>query len=78
MDWAVSAGRGVVYARTVVHRAPTAEFRPLVPYVLLLVAMDEGFRLMAHGEAGLAIGTRVEVGFREHAGRALPYAKEEA
>jgi uncharacterized OB-fold protein len=71
-EWAVSRGRGTVYARTSVARAPTPDFAPLAPYDILLVDLDEGFRMMAHGAPGLAIGHRVALGFRRHGGRALP------
>ncbi len=48
LDIATSAGRGQVYSFTVVHRAPSAEFRSRVPYVLALIDLDEGFRVMAN------------------------------
>jgi len=68
----VSQGRGRVYALTRVERAPTDEFRALAPYVILLVDLDEGYRMMAHGAPDLAIGDRVVVRFFEHQGRSLP------
>ena len=71
--WSVSAGHGTVYAKTVVYRPPSAAFAELAPYAVLLIEMDEGFRLMAHGDADLEIGDRVRAGFREHADRRLPY-----
>lgn len=71
-QWAVSAGLGTVYAVTRVSRAPTPDFAALAPYDILLVDVDEGFRLMAHGAPGLAIGDRVRVGFRRQGDRALP------
>ena len=58
LDWRTAAGGGRVYALTAVHRAPSDRFRAVVPYQLALVDMDEGFRLMGHAEAGLAIGSR--------------------
>ena len=70
--WAVSRGRGTVYATTSVTRAPTPDFAALVPYDILLVDLDEGFRMMAQGAPGLGIGTRVRVGFRRLGERALP------
>ena len=70
--WAVSAGLGTVDAATRVTRAPTAEFAAIAPYDLLLVDLDEGFRMMAHGAPGLAIGQRVRLGFRRHGERVLP------
>lgn len=70
--WAVSQGLGVVYAVTRVARAPTPDFAALAPYDILLVDIDEGFRMMAHGAAGLTIGERVRIGFERRGGRALP------
>jgi uncharacterized protein len=70
--WEVSRGRGMVYAVTRVTRAPTPEFAALAPYDIVLVDLDEGFRMMGHGAPGLAIGDRVRVGFRRLGERALP------
>jgi uncharacterized OB-fold protein len=70
--WETSAGRGTVYAATRVLRAPTPEFAALVPYDILLVDLDEGFRMMAHGAPGLGIGERVRLGFERRGERALP------
>jgi uncharacterized protein len=78
-SWAISTGRGSVYAATRVSRAPTADFASLVPYDILLVDLDEGFRMMAHGAPGLVIGDRVRVDFRRHGERALPcFIRDEA
>ncbi len=57
--WREAAGCGTVYAVTVVTRAPSEAFRALVPYTLVLVDLDEGARVMAHGAPGLAIGDPV-------------------
>jgi uncharacterized OB-fold protein len=70
--WAVSDGLGTIYAATRVSRAPTPDFAALAPYDILLVDLDEGFRMMAHGVPGLAIGERVRLGFRRQGERALP------
>jgi uncharacterized OB-fold protein len=72
MEWRAGGGRGAVYALTRVERAPTDEFRALVPYLIALVDLDEGYRMMAHCAPGLAIGERVQVRFFEHGGRHLP------
>ena len=72
LEWQVSAGRGTVHAVTVVTRAPTDAFRALVPYAIILVDLDEGPRMMAHGTTDLAIGQRVVVTFMAHEGRYLP------
>lgn len=73
-----SAGRGTIYAATEILRAPAPELRPLVPYTILLVDLDEGFRMMAHGEAGLAIGERVEATFAPFSGRLVPRFRRSA
>lgn len=59
LAWCDAAGTGTVYAVSTVHRAPTEAFRALAPYTLVLVDLDEGPRMMAHGAPGLAIGARV-------------------
>jgi uncharacterized OB-fold protein len=71
LDWRAATGRGTVFAVTVVTRAPSDEFRALAPYTLVLVDLDEGARLMAHAEPGIAIGDPVVAGFFTHNGRPL-------
>jgi len=72
-----ASGRGVVHAVTLVTRAPTEEMRAYAPYLIVLIDVDEGFRLMAHGEASLEIGDRVRIGFKTLAGRLIPYFEKE-
>lgn len=71
LAWLDSAGHGRVYATTEVTRAPSEEFRALVPYTLVLVDLDEGPRVMAHGEPGLSIGDAVSGRQLAHAGKPL-------
>jgi uncharacterized protein len=68
-----SNGRGTVHARTLVQRAPSDEFRAIVPYCIVLVDMAEGFRVMAHADASLAIGDAVTCRIDTIAGRPLPF-----
>jgi uncharacterized OB-fold protein len=68
-----AAGGGTVQASTLVHRAPDDAFRAEVPYALVLVELDEGVRVMAHGNPDLVIGDAVQVSFRLIAGRLLPH-----
>lgn len=68
-----SAGAGTVHATTLVHRAPDAAFRAEAPYRLALVDLDEGFRVMAHADRGVAVGDRVRFEARTIAGRVLPH-----
>lgn len=46
LTWRESSGRGKIASFSVVHRAPTKAFRDQLPYVLALVDMAEGVRLM--------------------------------
>jgi uncharacterized OB-fold protein len=73
LSWRVSAGEGTVYSYTVSRRAPSPEFEGMVPYVVVLVDLDEGFRMMGHGEPSLVIADRVHCQFRSVADRLLPY-----
>ena len=71
LAWCDAAGGGTVYAASTVHRAPTEAWRALAPYTLVLVDLDEGPRVMAHGAPGLQIGARVEADPVMLAGQAL-------
>lgn len=79
LEWKVSSGRGVILSFTTVHRAPTPAFRAEAPYVIALVDMDEGFRLMVNVKDGatqdLAIDQPVQIGFVEIEGVVLPQAE---
>ena len=45
LEWVSASGRGTVHSFTVVHRAPPA-FAAEVPYVVALVDLEEGPRMM--------------------------------
>ena len=66
-------GDGTVYAVTEVVRAPTPELGRHAPYTIILVDMDEGFRMMAHGQPGVRIGERVRMRFVRFADRLVPF-----
>lgn len=68
-----ATGRGRIYATSLVCRAATPETRAHVPYNIVLVDCEEGFRMMAHGEKDLAIGDEVVARFELFAGRLVPY-----
>lgn len=63
LERGTSAGCGTILTFTTVYRAPSAAFRQQVPYTLVLVDMDEGFRLLMtlHGTQEPTIGQRVRV-----------------
>ena len=71
LAWCDAAGTGRVFSVTIVHRAPTDAWRALAPYTLVLVDLDEGPRVMAHGAPGLVIGMRVVAQPLVLAGQAL-------
>jgi uncharacterized OB-fold protein len=68
-----ASGSGQVYALSMVRRPPSQELRAHVPYLIVLVDADEGFRLMAHGESSLTIGDRVQARFVEFGPRLMPF-----
>ena len=65
-------GTGTVYSATLVARAPTDAWRAFAPYMIVLVDLDEGVRVMGHGVPTLAIGDRVCVDFETRADRLVP------
>ena len=76
LEWRESKGHGRIASFTEVQRAPTAAFKEMAPYVIALVDLDEGFRMMVNiveGEGSrLAIGARTRTVFREVDGFTLP------
>lgn len=81
LDWRESTGLGTVLSHTTVHRAPTAAFKADTPYIIALVDLDEGFRLMVNVRGGasspLSIGQRVRIGFEPRGDLAVPIAEPE-
>jgi uncharacterized OB-fold protein len=69
LEWVEAKGTGSVHSFTIIRRAPMAAFAPRAPYVLALIDLDEGPRMMANvlGEDALSvrIGDRVKVTFEE-------------
>ena len=73
LTWHAAVGTGTVYSLTQIIRAPTPQFKKLVPYSLVLIDLDEGIRVMGHGAADLVIDCRVSLSFRVHQDKNLPY-----
>ena len=77
LQWNASKREGTVLTFTTVHRAPLPVFKEMVPYVIAIVDLDEGFRVMANAlpavqQGALEIGARVRIGFKDVHGMALP------
>ncbi len=66
-------GNGVVHAATLVCRPATAEARAHVPFMITLVDLAEGIRVMAHGDKDLKIGDAVNLRFEKFIDRIVPY-----
>lgn len=71
LEWHRASGKGTVYSATTVTRAPTAAYRALAPYTIVIVELDEGARVMGHARPGVVLGARVVAGFFELEGRTL-------
>jgi hypothetical protein len=65
IEWVRASGRGTVYSFTVTHQNQAPGFRERLPYVLAVVELDCGVRLMTNvvdtPPASVRIGMPVEV-----------------
>jgi hypothetical protein len=67
LEWTPVSGHGVVHAFTIPHRHPSPAFQPDLPYVVAIVELEEGVRLMTNlvgvptDPAQIAVGMPVEV-----------------
>lgn len=68
LDWKDVTGVGSVYSFTVVERAPAA-YKDMVPYVVALIELDEGPRMMSwvktSDPSSVKIDMRVRVSFEK-------------
>jgi uncharacterized protein len=68
-EWRQLSGRGIIYSFTVIHRAAFPAFETKVPYVLALVELNEGVRMMSNildcDPNAVEIGMPVEVTFED-------------
>jgi uncharacterized OB-fold protein len=47
-EWIESSGKGKVYSFTIIHRPPSHSFEEDVPYIVAIIELDEGPRLMSN------------------------------
>ena len=59
-DWIEASGHGTVHSFTIVHRAAFPEFQAQTPYVVALIDLEEGPRMMTNIVGDDALG--VEIG----------------
>lgn len=66
-EWVRASGRGTVYSFTVTHQNQAPGFREELPYVLAIVELEEGVRMMTNvvgcAPDRVRIGMAVEVVF---------------
>ncbi|MBI1735877.1 MAG: Zn-ribbon domain-containing OB-fold protein [Candidatus Rokubacteria bacterium] len=76
VEWVEASGRGRVHSFTVIHRPPAPAFASRLPYVVALVDLEEGPRMMANvvgdGALEVAIDDPVTVTFEPRGDIALP------
>jgi uncharacterized OB-fold protein len=77
IDWVLARGRGVVHTFTIVRQSPEPFFQARVPYVVAMIDLDEGPRLLSGlvdcDVGAVRIGMAVAVAFVEAGeGLALP------
>jgi uncharacterized OB-fold protein len=67
VEWVDASGEGTVYSYTVIRQNPSRSFRHLLPFVVALVDLDEGPRVMTNvvgrNPDEVRIGARVRVRF---------------
>ncbi len=66
-DWRTAAGTGTIHTFTIARRPAHPGFKDELPYVVALIDLDEGVRIMSNiitdNPDAIAIGQRVEVVF---------------
>jgi uncharacterized OB-fold protein len=76
LTWIEASGAGTVYTFTVVRRAAEPQWQARVPYVVALIELAEGPRMMANivgaDAAGVAIGEPVALCFEPRGEAQLP------
>jgi uncharacterized OB-fold protein len=75
LEWRESAGRGTVYSFTAIRQHAHPFFRARLPYVVGLIDLDEGFRMVAEIEAppqDVHVNQRVAVTWEDHQGLSIP------
>ena len=69
VEWVRCSGRGTVYSFTVTHQNQAPGFREELPYVLAIVELDEGPRVMTNvvgcAVDAVKVGMAVEVVFED-------------
>ena len=69
VEWVESSGKGEVYTFTIIHFHPNPNFKKDVPYVVAIVQLEEGIRIMSNvigiEPNKVSIGMKVKVEFED-------------
>ena len=72
LEWIDARGTGTVHSYTIIRRSPLAAFNSRVPYVVALIDLDEGPRMVSNilgaDALDVKIGDAVQVIFEEREG----------
>lgn len=76
LEWRISRGLGTVYTFTRNYRAPNPAFADEIPYVIALVDLEEGFRMMVNIQGcppeAVHIGLPVRIVFETRGDQKVP------
>jgi uncharacterized protein len=75
LEWRDSAGAGTVYTFTVIRQNGHPFFRARIPYLVGLIDLDEGFRMLAEIAAdpdAVQVDQRVTVTWEDHGELSIP------
>ena len=82
LDFKVASGRGRIETFTVVHQAPYESFEDRIPYVIALVELDEGVRMMSNvvdcDPGHVRIGLPVTVTYEDRGPLKVPMFRPES
>jgi uncharacterized protein len=69
VNWEKISGKGTVFTFTVVHRPPSPDMEAYVPYVISVIELDEGPKMVSNivgcKYSDVKIGMKVEVFFED-------------
>jgi uncharacterized protein len=72
VEWVKAKGTGTVYSYSVIHRVFSPEFQDKVPFIVSLIELDEGPRMMTNligiDLEQVTTGLKVKVDFRDSIG----------
>jgi hypothetical protein len=77
LSWKEASGRGTVYAASVMHKPASPMFARKVPYVVAIIELEEGGRMMSNvvgcEPSEVRVGMPVQVTWEEMSdGRSIP------